>query len=80
MALTFFYRGTQYASIVLHFLILLCHLEICCIDEGGVGAGEKGDGGGHLRHFAEAAAHVETTPHRLPYGSLALSRLNSQII
>ena len=42
------------------------HLQVGGVDEGGVPAGEEGDGGRHLADVPDPVGDVELSPHRLP--------------
>ena len=42
------------------------HLQVGGVDEGGVPAGEEGDGGRHLADVSDPVGDVELSPDRLP--------------
>ena len=45
---------------------LQLHLQVGGVDEGGVPAGEEGDGGRHLADVSDPVGDVELSPDRLP--------------
>ena len=47
-------------------MLLLLHLQVGGVDEGGVPAGEEGDGGRHLADVSDPVGDVELPPGRLP--------------
>ena len=48
------------------FVLLLLHLQVGGVDEGGVPAGEEGDGGRHLADVSDPVGDVELPPDWLP--------------